>query len=56
MRRSQYSVEQIIGILKQRENGRPTEGAVPAVRLQRKQTLKRWKAKYKGSRWRRRSA
>jgi putative transposase len=47
MRRGQYSVEQIITILKQWENGRPAKelcrqyGFSPV-------TLKRWKRKYGG--------
>ena len=47
MRRSQYSVEQIIGILKQHEGGRPAKELCRQYGFS-DQTLKRWKAKYKG--------
>ena len=47
MRRNQYSVEQIIGILKQHENGRPAKELCRQYGMS-DQTLKRWKAKYKG--------
>lgn len=47
MRRNQYSVEQIIGIVKQHENGRPTKELCRQYGMS-EQTLKRWKAKYKG--------
>lgn len=47
MRRNQYSVEQIIGIVKQHENGRSTKDLCRQYGMS-GQTLKRWKAKYKG--------
>jgi len=47
MRRNQYSVEQIIGILKQHESGRPAKELCRQYGFS-EQTLKRWKAKYKG--------
>ena len=47
MRRGQYSVEQIIGILKQYENGRSAKELCRHYGFS-DQTLKRWKAKYKG--------
>lgn len=47
MRRNQYSVEQIIGIVKQYENGRSTKELCRQYGMS-EQTLKRWKAKYKG--------
>ena len=47
MRRGQYSVEQIIGILKQYENGRSAKELCRQYGFS-DQTLKRWKAKYKG--------
>lgn len=47
MRRNQYSVEQIIGIVKLHENGRPTKELCRQYGMS-EQTLKRWKAKYKG--------
>lgn len=47
MRRNQYSVEQIIGIVRQHENGRPTKELCRQYGMS-EQTLKRWKAKYKG--------
>jgi len=47
MRRGQYSVEQIIGILKQYEGGRSAKELCRQYGFS-DQTLKRWKAKYKG--------
>ena len=47
MRRGQYSVEQIVGILKQYENGRSAKELCRHYGFS-DQTLKRWKAKYKG--------
>lgn len=47
MRRGQYSVEQIIGILRQHEGGRPAKELCRQYGFS-EQTLKRWKAKYKG--------
>jgi putative transposase len=47
MRRGQYSVEQIVGILKQYENGRSAKELCRQYGFS-DQTLKRWKAKYKG--------
>jgi putative transposase len=47
MRRNQYSVEQIITILKQHEGGRPAKDLCRQYGFS-DQTLKRWKAKYKG--------
>jgi len=47
MRRNQYSVEQIIGILKQYEGGRPAKDLCRQYGFS-DQTLKRWKSKYKG--------
>ena len=47
MRRNQYSVEQIIRIVEQHENGRPTKELCRQYGMS-EQTLKRWKAKYKG--------
>ena len=47
MRRGQYSVEQIVGILKQYENGRTAKELCRQYGFS-DQTLKRWKAKYKG--------
>ena len=47
MRRGQYSVEQIVGILKQYENGRSAKELCRHYRFS-DQTLKRWRAKYKG--------
>jgi putative transposase len=47
MRRGQYSVEQIVGILKQYENGRSSKDLCRQYGFS-DQTLKRWKAKYKG--------
>lgn len=47
MRRNQYSVEQIIAILKQYEGGRPAREICRQYGFS-DQTLKRWKAKYKG--------
>jgi putative transposase len=47
MRRGQYSVEQIIGILKQYEGGRPARDLCRQYGFS-DQTLTRWKAKYKG--------
>lgn len=47
MRRGQYSVEQIVGILKQYENGRSAKELCRQYGFS-DQTLKRWRAKYKG--------
>jgi putative transposase len=47
MRRGQYSVEQIIGILKQYQGGRSAKDLCRQYGFS-DQTLKRWKAKYKG--------
>jgi putative transposase len=47
MRRNQYSVEQIIAILKQYEGGRSAKELCRQYGFS-DQTLKRWKAKYKG--------
>lgn len=47
MRRGQYSVEQIVGILKQYEGGRSAKDLCRQYGFS-DQTLKRWKAKYKG--------
>jgi putative transposase len=47
MRKGQYSVEQIIGILKQYEGGRSAKELCRQYGFS-DQTLKRWKAKYKG--------
>ena len=47
MRRGQYSVEQIIGILKQYEGGRSAKELCRQYGFS-DQTLKRWKAKYQG--------
>jgi putative transposase len=47
MRRGQYSVEQIIGILKQYENGRPARELCRQYGFS-EPTLKRWKDKYRG--------
>jgi putative transposase len=47
MRRGQYSVEQIIGILKQYQGGRSAKELCRQYGFS-DQTLKRWKAKYKG--------
>jgi putative transposase len=47
MRRGQYSVEQIIGILKQHQGGRSAKELCRQYGFS-EQTLKRWKAKYKG--------
>lgn len=47
MRRGQYSVEQIIGILKQYEGGRSAKELCRQYGFS-EQTLKRWKAKYRG--------
>jgi len=47
MRRGQYTVEQIIGIVKQQEGGRPAKELCRQYGFS-AQTLKRWKAKYKG--------
>jgi putative transposase len=47
MRRNQYSVEQIVGILRQHEGGRPASELCRQYGFS-AQTLKRWKAKYKG--------
>jgi putative transposase len=43
----QYSVEQIIAIVRQHENGRPAKELCRQYGSS-EQTLKRWKAKYKG--------
>jgi putative transposase len=47
MRRNQYNVEQIIAIVRQHENGRPAKELCRQYGFS-EQTLKRWKAKYKG--------
>jgi len=47
MRRGQYSVEQIIGILKQYQGGRSAKELCRQYGFS-DQTLKRWRAKYKG--------
>jgi putative transposase len=47
MRKGQYSVEQIIGILKQYEGGRSAKELCRQYGFS-DQTLKRWRAKYKG--------
>ena len=47
MRRGQYSVEQIIAIVKQYEGGRTAKELCRQYGFS-EQTLKRWKAKYKG--------
>jgi putative transposase len=47
MRRGQYSVEQIIGILKQHEGGRPVKELCRQYGFS-EVTFKRWKSKYKG--------
>lgn len=47
MRKGQYSVEQIIGILKQYEGGRTAKELCRQYGFS-LQTLKRWRAKYKG--------
>jgi putative transposase len=47
MRRGQYSVEQIIGILKQHEGGRSAKELCRQYGFS-EQTLKRWKSKYRG--------
>jgi putative transposase len=47
MRRNQYSVEQIIAIVKQCENGRAAKELCRQCGFSEK-TLKRWKANYKG--------
>lgn len=47
MRRNQYSVEQIIGIVKQHENRRTAKELCRQYGMS-EQTLKRWKAKYEG--------
>jgi putative transposase len=47
MRKGQYSVEQIIGILKQYEGGRTAKELCRQYGFS-AQTLKRWRAKYKG--------
>ena len=47
MRRGQYSVEQIIGILKQYEGGRSARELCRQYGFS-EQTLKRWKEKYRG--------
>ena len=47
MRRGQYSVEQIIGILKQYEGGRSAKDLCRQYGLS-QVTFKRWRTKYKG--------
>lgn len=47
MRRGQYSVEQIIGILKQHEAGRSTRELCRQYGFS-EVTFNRWKSKYKG--------
>ena len=47
MRRGQYSVEQIISIVKQHEGGRPARELCRQYGFS-EQTLKRWKQKYRG--------
>jgi putative transposase len=47
MRRGQYTVEQIIGILKQYEGGRSARELCRQYGFS-EQTLKRWKEKYRG--------
>lgn len=47
MRKGQYSVEQIIGILKQYEGGRSAKELCRQYGFS-DPTLQRWKAKYKG--------
>jgi putative transposase len=47
MRRGQYSVEQIIGILKQHEGGRAAKELCRQYGFS-DQTLKRWRTKYRG--------
>ncbi len=47
MRRGQYKVEKIIGILKQYEGGRSARELCREYGFS-EQTLKRWKAKYRG--------
>jgi len=47
MRKGQYSVEQIIGILRQYEGGRTAKELCRQYGFS-DQTLKRWRAKYKG--------
>ena len=47
MRRGQYSVEQIVGFVKQYENGRSAKDLCRQYGFS-DQTLKRWRAKYKG--------
>jgi putative transposase len=47
MRRGQYSVEQIIGILKQHEGGRSAKELCRQYGFS-DQTLKRWRTKYRG--------
>jgi putative transposase len=47
MRRGQYTVEQIIGILRQHEGGRPAKELCRQYGFS-EQTLKRWREKYRG--------
>ena len=47
MRRNQYSIDQIVAIVKQHEAGRPAKELCRQYGFS-EQTLKRWKAKYKG--------
>ena len=47
MRRGQYNLEQIIGIVKQYEGGRSAKELCRQYGFS-EQTLTRWKAKYKG--------
>ena len=47
MRRGQYSVEQIIAIVKQHEGGRTAKELCRQYGFS-EQTLKRWKQKYRG--------
>lgn len=47
MRRGQYTVEQIIGILKQHEGGRSAKELCRQYGFS-EQTLKRWREKYRG--------
>jgi len=47
MRRGQYTVEQIIGILRQHEGGRSAKELCRQYGFS-EQTLKRWREKYRG--------
>ena len=47
MRRNQYSIDQIVAIVKQHEAGRPAKELCRQYGFS-EQTLKRWKAKYRG--------